>query len=63
MSSVGQAQSHAGLNRRIERASIDCFGGFNVQYTHNTLPENIRANSVELLSKHLAAATDLHALS
>jgi starvation-inducible DNA-binding protein len=29
--------------------------------THNTLPEKIRAQSVELLNKHLAAAIDLHA--
>jgi starvation-inducible DNA-binding protein len=28
--------------------------------THNTLSENIRAQSVELLNKHLAAAIDLH---
>ncbi|TAD87200.1 MAG: DNA starvation/stationary phase protection protein Dps [Alphaproteobacteria bacterium] len=28
--------------------------------THNTLPEAIRARSVELLNKHLAAAIDLH---
>jgi starvation-inducible DNA-binding protein len=28
--------------------------------THNTLSENIRAKSVELLNKHLAAAIDLH---
>jgi starvation-inducible DNA-binding protein len=32
-----------------------------MQSTHNTLPENIRAQSVELLNKHLAAAIDLHA--
>jgi starvation-inducible DNA-binding protein len=29
--------------------------------THNTLPEPIRAQSIELLNKHLAAAIDLHA--
>jgi starvation-inducible DNA-binding protein len=29
--------------------------------THNTLPESIRAQSVEILNKHLAAAIDLHA--
>jgi len=29
--------------------------------THNTLPESIRAQSVELLNKHLAATIDLHA--
>ena len=29
--------------------------------THNTLSESIRAQSVELLNKHLAAAIDLHA--
>ena len=29
--------------------------------THNTLSENIRAQSVELLNLHLAAAIDLHA--
>ncbi len=28
--------------------------------THNTLSENIRGQSVELLNKHLAAAIDLH---
>jgi starvation-inducible DNA-binding protein len=32
-----------------------------MQPTHNTLSENIRARSVELLNKHLAAAIDLHA--
>ncbi len=29
--------------------------------THNTLSESIRAQSIELLNKHLAAAIDLHA--
>ena len=29
--------------------------------THNTLSENIRAQSVELLNEHLVAANDLHA--
>ncbi len=29
--------------------------------THNTLSENIRTQSVEVLNKHLAAAIDLHA--
>ena len=28
--------------------------------THNTLSQNIRAQSIELLNKHLAAAIDLH---
>ncbi len=32
-----------------------------MQTTHNTLSENIRAQSVELLNKNLAAAIDLHA--
>jgi starvation-inducible DNA-binding protein len=32
-----------------------------MQPTHNTLSENIRAQSVELLNKHLAATIDLHA--
>jgi starvation-inducible DNA-binding protein len=32
-----------------------------MQPTHNTLSGNIRAQSVELLNKHLAAAIDLHA--
>ncbi len=32
-----------------------------MHYTHNTLPENIRGQSVELLNRHLAAAIDLHA--
>lgn len=32
-----------------------------MQSTHNTLSENIRGQSVELLNKHLAAAIDLHA--
>jgi len=32
-----------------------------MQPTHNTLSENIRAQSVELLNKHLAAANDLYA--
>ena len=33
----------------------------NMLNTHNTLSENIRAQSIELLNKHLAAAIDLHA--
>ncbi|MGQ3045193.1 MAG: DNA starvation/stationary phase protection protein Dps [Niveispirillum sp.] len=32
-----------------------------MQYTHNTLSENTRGQSVELLNRHLAAAVDLHA--
>jgi starvation-inducible DNA-binding protein len=32
-----------------------------MQKTHNTLSEQIRIQSVELLNKHLAAAIDLHA--
>jgi starvation-inducible DNA-binding protein len=32
-----------------------------VHQTHNTLSEIIRAQSIELLNKHLAAAIDLHA--
>lgn len=32
-----------------------------MQLTHNTLSEDIRAQSIELLNKHLAAAIDLHA--
>ena len=32
-----------------------------MQGTHNTLAENIRAQSIEVLNKHLAAAIDLHA--
>jgi starvation-inducible DNA-binding protein len=32
-----------------------------MQPTHNTLSENIRGQSVDLLNKHLAAAIDLHA--
>jgi starvation-inducible DNA-binding protein len=31
-----------------------------MQPTHNTLSENIRARSLQLLNKHLAAAIDLH---
>jgi len=31
-----------------------------MQPTRNTLSENIRAQSIELLNKHLAAAIDLH---
>ena len=31
-----------------------------MQPTHNTLSENIRGQSVQLLNKHLAAAIDLH---
>ena len=34
-----------------------------MQPTHNTLSEDIRAQSIELLNKHLAAAIDLHAQS
>lgn len=32
-----------------------------MHFTHNTLSENIRSQSVEILNKHLAAAIDLHA--
>ena len=32
-----------------------------MHFTHNTLSENIRAQSVELLNKHLAAAIDIRA--
>ena len=32
-----------------------------MQPTHNSLSENISAQFVELLNKHLAAAIDLHA--
>ncbi len=32
-----------------------------MQTTHNTLSENTRAQSIELLNKHLAAGIDLHA--
>ena len=32
-----------------------------MQRTHNTLPEEIRTQSVKLLNQHLAAAIDLHA--
>jgi starvation-inducible DNA-binding protein len=35
-------------------------GDATMQPTHNTLSENIRCQSVELLNKHLAAAIDLH---
>ena len=31
-----------------------------MQTTHNTLPEMIRLQSIELLNRHLAAAIDLH---
>ena len=31
-----------------------------MQQTHNTLSENIRAQSAAILNKHLAAAIDLH---
>lgn len=31
-----------------------------MQHTFNTLSENVRAKSIELLNKHLAAAIDLH---
>lgn len=31
-----------------------------MQKTHNTLTENIRGQSIELMNKHLAAAIDLH---
>ncbi len=31
------------------------------QHTHNTLPEEVRAQSIEVLNHHLAAAIDLHA--
>ena len=32
-----------------------------MQRTHNTLPEDVRTQSVKLLNHHLAAAIDLHA--
>jgi starvation-inducible DNA-binding protein len=41
--------------------SAKIFGESTMQPTRNTLSENIRAQSVELLNKHLAAAIDLHA--
>lgn len=31
-----------------------------VKHTHNTLPEEVRAQSIEVLNHHLAAAIDLH---
>jgi starvation-inducible DNA-binding protein len=31
-----------------------------MKFTHNTLSENVRAKSIQLLNKHLAAAIDLH---
>jgi starvation-inducible DNA-binding protein len=31
-----------------------------MQHTYNTLSQNVRAKSIELLNKHLAAAIDLH---
>jgi starvation-inducible DNA-binding protein len=31
-----------------------------LEVTHNTLSQNIRGQSIELLNKHLAAAIDLH---
>ena len=37
------------------------FGVASMHSTHNTLSANVRAQSVELLNKHLAAAIDLHA--
>jgi starvation-inducible DNA-binding protein len=44
---AGSWPSHSGLN--------------SMHPTHNTLSANIRAQSIELLNKHLAAAIDLHA--
>jgi len=32
-----------------------------MHHTHNTLPEAIRSQSIDLLNKHLAASIDLHA--
>ena len=31
-----------------------------MQTTHNTLSENIRTQTAEILNRHLAAAIDLH---
>jgi starvation-inducible DNA-binding protein len=43
------------------RPYLQQLGDLAMQLTHNTLSENIRAQSVKLLNKHLAAAIDLHA--
>jgi starvation-inducible DNA-binding protein len=43
------------------RPDLPALGDDAMQPTHNTLSENIRAQSIELLNKHLAAAIDLHA--
>jgi starvation-inducible DNA-binding protein len=52
----------ASVNRWIDRSLIFpfFFGDLNMQHTHNTLSENIRVKSVDLLNRHLAAAIDLH---
>jgi starvation-inducible DNA-binding protein len=52
----------ASVNRWIDRFLIFLFffGDLNMQHTHNTLSENIRVKSVDLLNRHLAAAIDLH---
>jgi hypothetical protein len=49
------------LPRANWRPPLPAFGGPAMQPTHNTLSENIRAQSVELLNKHRAASIDLHA--
>jgi Ferritin-like domain len=51
----------AGLKCGIDRlGSFARFGDLNMRHTHNTLSENIRAKSIELLNKHVAVAIDLH---
>jgi starvation-inducible DNA-binding protein len=52
-----------GTNHHVPRflSPSQYFKGMMMHFTHNTLSENIRAQSVELLNKHLAAAIDLHA--
>ena len=51
---------HVSVHRRDpRRTEIGNSKASSMQSTHNTLSENIREHSVELLNKHLAAAIDL----
>ena len=51
---------HAPTGLAGDRISFE-LGVPTLQSTHNTLSKTIRAQSIELLNKHLATATDRHA--
>jgi starvation-inducible DNA-binding protein len=59
ISTVSAIHAHTIALHRIEIAREQEI--LRMHATHNTLPEIIRGQSIELLNKHLAAAIDLHA--